>query len=242
MDELVIRADYTAAVTSFLRHNGLHRIVAFSGGADDKLHGVGDKKLVSDYEAVMSAKQERVVGDAIRKLRYYRIAVLTGGTKGGLPGTATSLAHEYGLKTIGVFPENARKKGYVLHDLLDLELEVPAVYDQSQWGDESPFFASLLHGVFVYGGSAGTLIEMAHVLKINDRLNNKEQPLKFIVPISGTGGVADGLRFIWAKPEIRDASMPKSVVLGGGDAAKAMIDQLELDDYYKDSYSNEENS
>jgi len=224
-------SDYDHVISEFKRQYGIKKVIAFSGGSDSKLNSVPDgDPLQKKFEEFSKALEDKIISDCIGKFRGYRIAVLTGGTKWGVPHTASLVAKKYGLKTIGIYPL-AGKKHALGDDILDLSICVPPTYSESKWGDESPVFAKLLDGVVVYGGNAGTLIECAHVLKINETLKKSGESLKYIVPISGTGGVADGLPFIWAKPEIRAACMPSLRVVNGFQAADILRDQLELDDY-----------
>lgn len=229
------REDISRVIKEFLHHHGLHCIIAFSGGSDNGLSGVADDDpLQVKYKEVAASLEQRVVSEAIGKFRGYQVAILTGGTCFGLPQTATLVAKEYGFKTIGVYPL-AGKKHALSDKHLDLSICVdPVIGDQSRWGDESAIFTNLLDGVIVYGGGAGTLIECAHILKINEAiLKAGKAPLKYIVPISGTGGVADGLPFIWAKPEVRFHCMPSKRVLSGLEAADILRNQLNLDDFYE---------
>src|SRR5207247_182413 len=99
----------------------------------------------------------------------YRIALLCGGTKFGVPAAAAEYAKEAGIPTIGVYPTVGTKHA-LPGDRLDLSICVPPAVGESDWGDESPVFAKLLDGVIVYGGGAGTLIEAAHILKCNESL------------------------------------------------------------------------
>ncbi len=239
--------DLHQRVREFMAHHGLKHIIALSGGAEDGLTGIDDPVLRQSLESNLAEKRKQIVREAMERLSTYRIAVLSGGTKDGLPQTAVEEARRVGLKTIGIFPKNGRK--HALAEL-DLRICVESEFDESRWGDESSIFAKLLDGMIVYNGSAGTLIEVAHVLKINDALlskkksyekkmaadiNNelpqeKSEPLKLIVPIAGTGGVADGLPFIWAKPEVRALSTPAGQIASGARAAQFLIDRLFLED------------
>lgn len=220
-------------IVDFKHRHGLHKIIAFSGGADAELHGVAqDDPLQAQYKQCVAAIEGRLIGDAVGKFRGHRIAILTGGTKWGVPKTATVEAKKHGLKTIGIFPLTGEKHA-LNEDLLDLSFCIEPAYGDSRWGDESPVFTNLLDGVIVYGGGAGTLTECAHLLKINEAILKAgiDSP-KYIVPISGTGGVADGLPFIWAKPEVRNHCMPDHRVTSGIEAANIIIEKLNLFDYY----------
>jgi hypothetical protein len=226
----IITTEFDKTVSGFLSHHGLHHVIAFSGGASTELTGIAsDDPLQAEFAKVQKERETRIVRCALNVLRHYRIAVLTGGTKFGFPKTATEVAKEMGLKTIGVFPKTAHDKRYVLKDL-DLSLCVEPAYGDSAWGDESSVFCKLLDAVIVYGGGAGTLIEASHLLKMNESLLKYEKPLKIIIPIHGTGGVADGLPFVWGKQEIKTACMPQKPVVTGQEAAKYIQERLDLFD------------
>lgn len=228
----VISDQIDQAIDDFKKHHGLHHVIAFSGGASTDLPGVSSNDpLHTQYASMQKEREQRIVRDALNILRHYRIAVLTGGTRFGFPKVATGVAKEMELKTIGVFPKaaNAPDKKYVLEDL-DLAVCVNPHYGNSAWGDESSVFCKLLDAVIVCGGGAGTLIEAAHLLKMNESLLKYEQPVKVIIPIHGTGGVADGLPFVWGKQEIKIACMPQSPVLSGKDAAMYILEHLDLFD------------
>jgi len=218
-------------IREFKKEHGIQKIIAFSGGTSDEIDGIPkDDPIQEKYKIFINELQEKILGECIGLLRGYQIAVLTGGTKFGVPKTATEIAKKYGLKTIGVYPLIGKK--HVLDSgFLDLDICIEPSFGESQWGDESPIFAQLLDGVVVYGGGAGTLIECAHILKMNENLKKKGIPMKYIVPISGTGGVADGLHFIWSKPEVRSMCIPQVLVLNGLEAAGILRKQLALNDF-----------
>lgn len=50
-----------------------------------------------------------VIEWTLRKLQDYRVAILTGGTKGGVPEDALKIAKKYGLNTIWVYPARGAK-------------------------------------------------------------------------------------------------------------------------------------
>jgi len=224
----VISDEFEQAVADFKKSHGLHHVIAFSGGASTDLPGVAsDDPLQAQFGQVQKERELRIVRGALNILRHYRVAILTGGTRFGFPKTAVEVACEMELKTIGVFPQTAHEKGYVLQEL-DLPLCVVPRLGGSAWGDESSVFCKLLDAVIVCGGGAGTLIEAAHLLKMNESLLKYEQPVKVIIPIHGTGGVADGLPFVWGKQEIKTACMPQTPVLSGKDAAVYIQERLDL--------------
>lgn len=218
------------AVHEFMKHHGLHHVIAFSGGACTDLPGIQkDDPLQEQFRSVQKERELHIVRGALNILRHYRIAVLTGGTRFGFPKTALEVANEMNLKTIGVFPKTAYDKKYVMPEL-DLPICVHPQHGDSAWGDESSVFCKLLDAVIVCAGGAGTLIEAAHLLKMNESLLKDERhpPLKMIIPIYGTGGVADGLPFVWGKQEIKNACMPQKAISSGKDAAMYIQEHLDL--------------
>ncbi|MEK7538377.1 MAG: hypothetical protein AAB552_00905 [Patescibacteria group bacterium] len=225
------KEDYSLIVEEFKHKHGIHKIVAFSGGASTSLSGISkDDPLQNEYEKIVQNVETKIIGEAIGLLRDYRIAVLTGGTKWGVPFIASRKAKEYGLKTIGVYPL-VGKKHALGEEHLDLSFCVGPLVGQSNWGDESPIFANLLDGVIVCAGGAGTLTECAHILKINEHLLKSGNPLKYLVPIAGTGGVADFLQIISSNPDLRSRCMPNKRVVSGLHAAEILREELELEDY-----------
>jgi predicted Rossmann-fold nucleotide-binding protein len=225
---MIVSNEISHAVENFLHQHGLHHVIAFSGGASLALPGVAESdELHRNYADVQKEREARIASEALNILRHYRVAILTGGTRFGFPKTAFEQAKDVGLKTIGVFPQTAAEKGYVLPDL-DLPICVEPLFGDSAWGDESSVFSKVLDAVIVVGGGAGTLIEAAHLLKMNEsRIKYGEEP-KHLIPIHGTGGVADGLPFVWGKQEIKHACMPHEPIESGMEAARYIVECLDL--------------
>ncbi len=230
--DIIGKEDYASKVTSFMKEQGIHKVIGFSGGADDKLQGIpDDDDLQLKYIAFRNTLHDRLISDALKLFRGYRIAILTGGTEGGIPELATKKAKEYGFKTIGVFPRKGRK--YALDSsLLDLSICVHPMIGESRWGDEGATWTSLIDGMIVIGGSAGTLTECAHIQKINESLIKNNDTPKYVVAIYGTGGVADQLPHLWAKPRIRNVCMPMNRIYTGQEAAQFLVEKLGLEDYF----------
>lgn len=223
-----IHANLNETFAQFKQAHGIHHVIAFSGGADTRLSGVSDNDPLQDrYASFVGLREQQLVSQALDILRHYRIAVLSGGTRFGVPKTALEVANDHGIKTIGVFPQSAREKGYVV-DQIDLPICIEPNFGASRWGDEASVFAKLLDAVIVLAGGAGTLIEMAHILKMNESLLGRQIPVKLIVPLHGTGGVADGLPFVWGKQDIKNACMPASPIFTGAQAAKFIEEKIDL--------------
>lgn len=224
--------DYSAHVASFKMEHGVNLIIGISGGSDDKLAGIpDDDPLQKQYADFNTAHHVRLLQDALKPLRGYRIAILTGGTHWGIPRLGLELAKKYGFKTIGVLPKAGER--YALdEDLLDLRIIVDPLIGSGAWGDEGPVWTSLIDGLIVIGGAAGTLTELAHIMKLNEGLCKNGHRPKYMVPIHGTGGVADQVHQLWAKPAIRDLSMPRDRVHSGAEAARLLIEALDLEESF----------
>ncbi len=216
------------AVAAFKQEHGLHHVIAFSGGASTELAGVPkDDSLQHQFAAVQAERELRLVRGVLNVLRHYRVAILTGGTRFGFPKAAIEIAKEMHLKTIGVFPMLAFDKGHVVEEQ-DLPICVHPQFGESAWGDESPVFCKLFDAAVVFGGGAGTLIEVAHVLKMNEALLKAGKKVKVVIPAHGSGGVADGMHFVWGKQEIKFACLPEKPVLTGEEAARHIELHLDL--------------
>jgi predicted Rossmann-fold nucleotide-binding protein len=228
MSTTLDEANFNEQFAAFKRTHGIHHVIAFSGGAESTLPGLPENDALQEqYATFQQSRDERLVADALDILQHYRVAVLTGGTRFGFPLAAVTAAQARNLKTIGVFPRYARDKGHVVEGL-DLAFCVEPLLGASQFGDESSVFAKLLDAVIVCAGGAGTLIEISHILKMNEMLLKQQQPVKLIVPVHGTGRVADGLPFLWGKQEIKNACMPAKPIYTGFEAAKFVESRIDL--------------
>lgn len=162
------------ALAEFRDRFAISFIVSISGGADEQ----GDSK-------VLGVLEELILG-----LKNTSAAILTGGTKGGIPEIATKIAKANGLPTIGVFPPKGRK--YALLDQLDLPIEtLPPSVGPAALGTETPTFAQLPDYAVFYGGSFGTLTEVSTMLKLNTKRQRDGIEPIYIIPITSSDGVAD---------------------------------------------------
>jgi len=165
---LMSPAEIEALVAGFKAEKGAQKIVAFSGGSEEKATAV-----------------QVIIEDIVNGLVGLPVAILTGGTKWGVPKTAADVARVIGLPVIGVYPERGQK--YLLPNL-DLAIKIPPRYRESEWGDESEVFVKLSDAIVMLSGSFGTQIEYSHLMKMNERrLKDSAAPV-FLVPISGIGG------------------------------------------------------
>jgi len=235
-----LEEDFTSRVEAFKKDRGVHFILAFSGGADDSSplfqHIVDSLKEdgTPNADALVSKAKKEYIANIVREvllpLRGYRLAILTGGTAWGVPAVAIETAKELGFPTIGVFPLTASlKKSNMLPDgSLDLTVCVHPFVGTSQWGDESAIFTKLLDAVIIIGGGAGTMVEVAHLLKQNE----KKGTTKHLIPIYGTGGTADKVSFFPGKPETMARCVPQKPIVSGTDACEYLKQVAFTEDIY----------
>lgn len=228
---------------ALLHERGIRQVIAFSGGSRPPT--IASTPDVSrQLKAASDLLATDVLGNTLDYLSTYKacVGILTGGTKGGIPEQAACLAKAKGFNTIGIFPA-AGAKHSLPDEVLDIAVCVAsdlkdscavragdAAKFSSQWGDEASLFSKVLDGVLVLGGVAGTMVEVAHLLKLNERRFKDKLPPKFIVPIAGSGGIADALPYLPALPEVRAWCMPQRLIHSGTEAAKLLEDKLNLFD------------
>jgi predicted Rossmann-fold nucleotide-binding protein len=233
-------------IPRFLLSAGIQKVIAFSGGASSIPAELGEAgNTLSQASTVLEAT---IIKDALLKLKLYAasIAILTGGTDWGIPALASRQAKALGFKTIGIFPKRGVDSA-LGEDMLDLRVCVDTDPEfccdtpeqrskfESAWGDESACFAKTLDGMIVMSGRAGTLVEVAHVLKINEGRVKKNRPTKMIVPIAYGGGTAETIGHLPADPEVRHRCMPAEVIRTGRAAALFLINKLDLEDVFNET-------
>lgn len=225
--------NYSDLINAFRMEHGIQSIIGISGGADDRHAGIPeDDPLQHRFLTFHEDFHRRVLNDALKPLRNYRVGILTGGTKWGVPKTAIEIARLHGFKTIGVLPKAGEQ--HALDDQsVDLQIVVEPLVGEGFWGDEGPVWTAMVDGLIVMGGGAGTLTECAHLMKINESLCKRGDRPKFMVPIHGTGGVAEQLHQLFSKPSIRDKSLPRDRVHTGSEAARLLIEALDLEEFFK---------
>lgn len=191
------------ALAEFRDKFAISFIVSISGGADER----GGSRV------------HNVLEELILGLRDTSAAILTGGTKGGIPEMGIKIAKAHGLPTIGVFPPKGRK--YALLDQLDLPIEtLPPSVGPATFGSETPTFAQLPDYAVFYGGSFGTLVEASTMMKINAKRHRDGVEPIYLVPILGSEGVADLIPLlIQLNPDLAYC-LPSLNVQSGGEAAK----------------------
>lgn len=174
-DSITVHLQETQRVLDdFKRRFAISFIVSISGGAEE--HNIS-----YTYKTILQL---------IEGLRDTSCAILTGGTSGGIPELGTKIAKENGLPTIAIYPPKARK--YVLFDFIDLPIEtLPPSIGPASFGSETPSFAQLPDYAVFIGGSYGTLAEASTMMKVNTKRKKDSQKPIYLLPISGSEGVAD---------------------------------------------------
>ena len=174
MSELLIKghADYSKIISEFKKEKGIHSVIGFSGGADDKIHGIDeDDQLQIQYKTYQTLLHDRIITDTLKPLRNFKIAVLTGGTRWGVPSTANRIAKSLGFTTIGVTPSVGNHHSLPKEEI-DFRITVEPMIGDGYWGDEGAIWTTLVDGIVIIGGGAGTLTECAHIMKINELIHN----------------------------------------------------------------------
>jgi len=201
----------------FLADNDISYVIGMSGDAE------GDKETA-----------ERIVEEFIRTLADKPVAILSGGTEGGIPELATRTAKRLSVPTIGVYPNQGQK--YSLSDHLDLAIQtMPPDVGEGVFGTETPTFVNMLDAATIIGGSYGTLIEITTMLKTNIKRSkeidsdpkSEARPI-YVAPISGTGGAADivyDLAHVFGRGAER--SLPDIPTSTGQEAAAYLMDRLQ---------------
>lgn len=192
------------ALVGFREKFAISFIISISGGAEER-----------NFSYVLKAINELVDG-----LANHNYAILTGGTEGGIPEMGTKIAREKGVPTIGIFPPKGRK--YALLNDLDLAIEtLPSSIGQASFGAESYSFSHVPDYAVFIGGSNGTLIEYGSMMKINAKRRKESQKPINILPLTGSGGVADLIPMLVQQlsPELAYC-LPSVKIVSGSQIAK----------------------
>lgn len=180
--------------------------------------------------------KEKIIDAIMMRLRDYDVAILTWGTNWDIPEIATRLARKYNLPTIWVLPKRWEKDSLAQKNLLNVEVVVDSPYSESQYGDESSIYAKLADAMFVLGGWAWTLIEFAHIMKMNESLYKKQGYVKKIVPIHGIWWLSEVIHHIPWNDQIKELALPKTTIHNGKDAFELLKNELSLNDIKKEDY------
>lgn len=215
--------EVTQSVETFKREQGISTLIAICGGAE-----------------MQATQTKELLNDTVKKLAFFpQVAIITGGTRGGVPEMATKLARQIGMKVIGVVP--ACVKPHNLLEEVDMRLTVDPLGYESVWGSESSLLTNLADAMIFIGGGAGTLIEMAQALKVNSSRLQPPKPGReavysrrpiAIAPVSGFGGVADlapvFLAIALINQTIWERTFPSTPLRTGIDVANYLIRYLNL--------------
>jgi len=227
---------FPSDIPEFLSVNGIKKVIAFSGGGM-KISDDLDSETQIAIKAGSIALQTTAIEDTLKRLSSYKdhIAILTGGTEWGVPALASRLAKDLGFKTIGIFPRIGANKALETA-ILDLRVCVDEIMSSkdhlnkfaSEWGDESSLFCKTLDAVVVLGGRAGTLVEISHVLKVNERRKKYNRPPKLVIPLVSSGGSAEATSYLPADPFIKKWCMPEGILQNGNQVGEFLEKRLEL--------------
>jgi len=210
------------------------KIIAFSWwGSGVNISDNSDLK--DNVDKYTTEIKHRIIEIIMMRLKDYDVAVLTWGTSWDIPQIATRLARKYNIPTIWVLPEKA-KKNSLWKELLNAEILIPPIYWDSHYWDESSVFAKLADWMFVIWGWSWTLVEFAHVMKINEKLEDIKQDVKIIIPIDWVPGVSDKLQYIPWKPKVKELTFPNKNITDPKEAFEILRKKLNLDDILKEEY------
>lgn len=157
-------------------HEHLHELyddrlfIGFCGGADE--HSERVEQCVRD---IVQAFDSRFVG-------------VCGGTVDGVPGIVAATLAQHHIPIVGVLPVRAEWKASP--HLTHIVSVSPRLGD-SCWGDESEVLVKLCDIMFFFGGGWGTVIELAHAMKINQmHLAHRDEPIILVLLTSFGGTLA----------------------------------------------------
>lgn len=223
-----------AWVKHWMDQTGTRKIIAISWWSSAEKVDWADPEIVARLNDSISAYVRAVIDGTCKRLQDYRVAILTGWTQGWVPEDAIRIAKDYGFLTIGVYPSRGAKRA--LDDsLIDCAIEVQSVFGESRWWDESPVFAKLADASVVLGWWAGTLIEVAHALKINEWLLDKKERPKYIIPVAGIPGMGQYIQLLPGKAHVKKATFPSYDIRTGQEVAQYLENKLYLEDDHKDN-------
>lgn len=188
-------------VDEFLSRSDVDNAIWFIGGSD------------------FTDAAERV-DDAMQMFADENIGVVTGGTDDGLPRIAAKKAKEYDIPTLGIYPQKAEEKGYVLEEFNDYGFCAEPRARGSSWGDESEVGAKIVDGVLMFEGGHGTRVEY--------HSSQKDDPA-YVVAMEGTGGAADKLNN--DEDYLTSEHTPEEPISSGEEAAKFVLNNLKGENY-----------
>ena len=221
-------------VTNFLHDNRITHVIGFSGGSE-ATYGVlpPDHPAVQQYKTYLESMFKEIINTCLEALNGFRVGILTGGTKWGIPKYGLHLAKARNFPTIGVLP-SAGKEHSLEDKYFDLKVVVSNSLNPGFWSDEAIIWTNIVDAIVVIGGGSGTLVECAHLMKINEKLvkewesGDESKRPKPIIPVFGAGGIAEQIQLLCPSPQIREAIFPREKIYNGKGAANYLINNLEL--------------
>lgn len=209
------------------------KIIAFSGSSTVIKADIQDNELSEQIKLYSEWVLKKIIYEIMRRLRDYKVAILTWWTKRWVPKIATEIAKELGFPTIWVYPTRWEK--YSLDDnLLNLQISVPSIYWESERWDESNVFAKIADAIVLLWWWAGTLIEYAHVMKMNEWLINNGKEPKKIAPVTWIQWVWDMLSYIPVNDEVKRKTLPQISLLNWEEVFERLKIHVDLEDNFKD--------
>ena len=240
--------DINSWVQTWMKEKWVHKIIAFSGSSSTENPPWIPDELAIQLAQINQAYVDAIITGTLNKLRDYRIAILTGWTKGGVPESTTRVARGLWLPTIWVYPESRANKDSLAQEwLLDCSIEVGSVFGKSMFGDESTVFAKLADASIIFWGNAGTLVEVSHALKLNESLleidkitwkvveKNAWEHRKYIIPVDGVPWIWSVVKLLPWKSYVREWTFPDKNIRSAQDIYMFLKDRLSLADIHIDN-------
>lgn len=221
-------------VQEWMWEKGVKKIIAISGWSSAEKLEWADPEIVKRYNDSISAYVSAIIDGTLKMLQDYRVAILTWGTKWWVPEDAMMIAKKYDFPTIWVYPARGAKSA-LSDTIIDCAIEVKSIFWESRWWDESPVFAKLADASVVLWGWAGTLIEVAHALKINEGLIDKWLKPKYIIPVSGLPGMWSLVQLLPWKKDVKKLTFPENDIKTWQQVADFLHKKLNLEDDHKDN-------
>jgi len=231
MDSFILDADNREELESFIDRKtnelGVRAWIGVCGWGRILQHSSEDPEFQEACDKAEKEIKSKVIDDLMKRLRDYSVGIVSGWTKWDVPWMAVKIAKKYDLPTIWVLPERGRK--YSAADNLDVEVVVKPQYGESQFWDESQVLTKISDGNVIIGGWTGTLVEVAHTLKMNEALLKYGEMVKSIVPVSSAGGLGSMIHMLPWDIKVKAMTLPDREVKNGKEAFEVLRDKMGLD-------------
>ncbi len=209
------------------------KIIAFSWWWQGVKLNFEDEIISKKIKEYSDLSKRNIISEIMSRLRDYDIAIITWWTKWDIPKIATEIARDNNIPTIWIYPRRWEKYS-VWKELLNIEIVVDPFYWESHFWDESHLFSKLADAMFVLWWWAWTLIEFAHIMKMNEALKKYHWYVKKIVPISWIPWISDAVHYIPWNDDIKRLTFPNFTINSWKEAFEWMRKELDLDDIMKD--------